>query len=172
MRKKDIDQLRGAAVAAGLEAEAFMPAPKRESRTMPEIRVEYSVLAERYSHSPRLIKKTLPAEDNATHCTHRVRHYTVDIQFMVRVCCDSEEWLDSFTPVFERALPRKFADDANNVVTARIEKAELGGFSSELVTVFKKLSRTYHITFRHLLTEDIAMPLIRDVSINPHIQEA
>ncbi len=171
MRNFVFDQIRAAAVAAGLAETAVVRAPKQAAPDLPERRLEIDLQSERYLERPRPIASFPTAGHEATHRTIRRAVYTVELPVVAIMRGDNEEWLDSITGLFERKLSRRVAGPDNNLVRFSIARAQWGGFNHQMVTVFKRVSRVYHITASWMICNDRDVALITDVQINPEYSE-
>jgi hypothetical protein len=164
--------VKTAAVAAGLAESAVMRKPEKESPVLPKRRVEIEFQPERFKPSGRKVGKfPTPGKEDKFRTVRKELYVTVQ-PVSVRVASNDEAWLSAFSRDFVRALPRKSVDGDGNRITITVSEAEYGGFTGKLVEVFKKRSRTFHITVEGRLTEDSEIPLITDVTITPNYRES
>lgn len=163
--------ITAAAVAAGLPESAIMDKPDKETATLPKKRIELSYLQEQYRRTGRPIKKFPTQGSEETHRTIRREVHSVRLPVRVAIHADDEGWLKTYAHAFLAALPKRALDGFGNTVSIKVDKAEYGGFVSKMVEVFKKRTKTFHISFTGMTTSDMEVPLIRDVTLTPNYRE-
>jgi len=171
MRQAATEIITSAAVAAGLAESSVMIAPDKDGVTLPKKRVEISYLAEQYTRTGRPIRKRPTPGKEKTHRTLSREIHSVRLPVRVAIRADDEAWLKEYSRRFVEALPKRSVDDNGNTVSVAVEKAEYGGFTKKAVEVFKKRSKTFHITFTGMTTTDTEIPLITSVKITPKYRE-
>lgn len=162
--------IESAAVAAGVQAQAVMDAPEKDTALLPVPRVELA-------YKEGAMKKTFarmatfptPGQET-THLTVRDRIYTVELQVQATVVCADESWIETFFTGFVRSLPDSVTDGMGHPVTVSATRTVLGGFGSRLVEVFIKRKNTITITFSGIVTRDTAYPLIRSADVETGIR--
>jgi hypothetical protein len=172
MRQIATDIVKAAAVAAGLPETAVMVEPDKDGITLPGKRVEISYLAEQYARTGRPVRKRATVGKELTHRTLTREEHAVRLPVRAAIRADDEVWLKDFSRRFVSALPKRTTDENGNAVTVAVEKAEYGGFTTKAVEVFKKRSKTFHITFTGMTTIENEIPLITSVTITPEYREA
>ena len=172
MRSIATDIITAAAVAAGLPEASVMIEPEKDGVTLPKRRVEISYLAEQYRRTGRPVRKTPTPGKETTHRTLAREKHAVRLPVRAAIRADDEAWLKEFSRCFVAALPKRMTDEHGNTVTMAVEKAEYGGFTKKAVEVFKKRSKTFHITFTGMTTIENEIPLIKSVDIIPSYREA
>lgn len=160
--------ITNAAVAAGFASTAVMHKPEGSERLLPGKRVEMDFQSGALKYSPRKIAK-FDAGEEGTHRTVRTRVYKRSPMARVVLVSDDEQWLEDATLNFLSALPRRVADSQNNLVGVMATKAEMGGFTSKIVEVFKKRTSAIHIEFTGMICRDQDVPLIREVNLVDNI---
>ncbi|WP_419787218.1 hypothetical protein [Pseudodesulfovibrio sp.] len=164
--------ITAAAVAAGLPESAVMIEPEKDGITLPKKRVEISYLAEQYTRTGRPLRKRPTTGKEKTHRTLTRERHAIRLPVRAAIRADDEAWLKEFSSRFEAALPKRTTDEDGNAVAVSVEKAEYGGFTTKTVEVFKKRSKTYHVTFTGRTTTENEIPLITSVTITPKYREA
>jgi hypothetical protein len=172
MRQTAFAIIQAAAVAAGLPESAVMHTPEKDGPTLPKRRAEISYLPEQYRRTGRPVRKRPSVDKEDTHRTLRREIYTVRLPVRVAIRSDDETWLRDFATAFRAALPKRTTDEQGNPVSVTVEKAEYGGFTGKLVEVFKKRSKTFHVSVTGMTTRDTEIPLVRDADITPKYREA
>lgn len=172
MRQFATGIIRAAATAAGLPESAVMVEPDKDGVTLPKRRVEISYLAEQYTRTGRPVRKRATVGKERTHRTLTREKYAVRLPVRAAIRADDETWLKDFSRRFVAALPKRTIDENGNAVTVAVDKAEYGGFTTKAVEVFKKRSKTFHITFTGMTTAENEIPLITSVTITPEYREA
>lgn len=158
--------IAAAAVAAGFAAEAVMDKPERENAALlPGKRVQFEFLPATLRRSPRRVAKFASVANPDTHRTVRTRVYERAVLLRVELVSDDEAWLEAAALAFLAALPGRVADGDDNPVTIRATKAELTGFESRTVEVFKRRGCVVHMEFTGMVCRDREVPLIRDVNL-------
>lgn len=172
MRALAVRILTAAAVAAGLDADAVMHVPEKDTLTLPARRLEIAYQPEQYRRTGRpLLKQPTPGREDASRTLVREIH-SVRLPVRAAIRADDEAWLAEFSEKFLAALPKRTVDEHGRSVSIAVDKAEYGGFTGRLVEVFVKRSKTYLITFTGSRTSSRDVPLIRDVDITPNYREA
>lgn len=172
MRQVATDIITTAAVAAGLPESAVMIEPEKDGITLPKKRVELSYLTEQYRRTGRPVRKSPTPGKETTHRTLVREKHAVRLPIRASIRADDEAWLKNFSRCFVTALPKRMTDEHGNTVTVAVEKAEYGGFTKKAVEVFKKRSKTFHITFTGMTIIENEIPLIKSVDIIPSYREA
>lgn len=173
MRNFLFDQIRQAAVTAGIPEEAVLLNPEDpDDMTLPSLRVDVRWETQRLAKAGGVIGKFGSLADPAKSRTLRRKRYRVGQPVTVTLWTEDEPGFDALCEVFVKSLPRSFADAAGNRVTCTVDRAEWGGFTSALVEVLKKWSKVYHIVFAFMITEDTDTPWILDVTPNATYREA
>lgn len=158
--------ITAAAVAAGFTVEAVMDKPERENAALlPARRVQFDFLPATLQRSPRRVAKFASVANPDTHRTVRTRVYQRSMLVRVELVSDDEAWLETANLAFLSALPGSIADADGNLVTVRANKAELSGFGSKTVEVFKRRGCIIHMEFTGMVCRDREVPLIRDVNL-------
>lgn len=165
MRTLATEIITATAVAAGLDGDTVMDAPKKDSALLPRPRLELSYLPEGLTRSFRRIAKFPSLTNPGTHRSVRARLYKRTFAVRATVQADDEAWLESFVVEFLSALPHKTADADGNLVTVTAHRAVRGGFGTRTVEVFTKRSNALHIMFEGMICRDEEIPLILDVNI-------
>jgi hypothetical protein len=165
MRSFAVNQIKSAAVLAGLDSDKVIDKPDRTSLTDPVPRIELEYLAEALTRQKRRISKFAHPDSPDKYRRVRSQYYREELTIRATVWSDDEAWLETFVKAFLLALPGKVADDDNNLVTIAASRAVRGGFESKTVEVFKKRSNALHISFVGLLCDDQDVPLITDVNL-------
>jgi hypothetical protein len=172
VRQIATDIITAAAVAAGLPESSVMIAPDKDGITLPKRRVDISYLAEQYNRTGRPVRKRPTPGKEKTHRTLSREKHAMRLPVRAAIRADDEAWLKDFSSRFIVALPKHFTDGNGNTVKVSVEKAEYGGFTKKAVEVFKKRSKTFHITFTGMTTIENEIPLIKSVTITPKYREA
>jgi len=172
VRQVATEIITAAAIAAGLPESAVMIAPDKDGITLPDKRVEIAYMAEQYTRTGRPIRKRPTLGKEKTHRTLTREKYAVRLPVRAAIRADDEAWLKDFSRRFVAALPKRSTDENGNTVTVAVGKAEYGGFTTKAVEVFKKRSKSFHITFTGMTTTETEIPLITSVTITPNYREA
>jgi len=172
MRETATNIITTAAISVGMAEKDVMMEPDSDSITLPKRRIEISYLAEQYAHSGHPLRKRPTPGKEKTHRTLSRKRHSIKLPVRVALKSDDAGWLKDFSRRFVAALPKRTTDEFGNAVTVSVEKAEYGGFTTKAVEVFKKRSKTYHITFTGMTTTESEIPLIKSVTITPKYREA
>lgn len=93
----------------------------------------------------------------------RFRLYAGELTVRAAIKGDDEDWLDGFIPDFVRALPRKLADEDNNLVIVDVDRAVRGGFGSRIVEPFVNRENVLYVKFKGMICKDVDEPMITEV---------
>ncbi len=154
-----------AAVRAGLAAAAVMDKPDRETLLLPEQRMQLDYLPQDITRRFRRIHRSASEDNPDTHRTIRSRLYRSVLVVMAGIKWDRESGLDRFVLDFLLELPRKAANNDNDLVVIEAFKAVRGGFGSRMVEGFTRRSCAVHINFTGMVCRDEEIPLITDVNL-------
>ena len=138
-----------------------MDRPEKQSLILPSKRVEVEYLAETYTRASGRVAQFKTPTQQIT----RKQLYKCDLVVRMTVQSDDENWLAGFVKDFLINLPSKIADQDDNLVTVRANKAIRSGFESKTVEVFKKRSNALHIIFTGMICRDETQPLIREIDL-------
>ena len=149
----------------GLSADSVMNAPDKQSLLLPTPRIELEYMTEDLTRSFKRVARFPTPSQEVTHRSVRKRIYKCALTVRAVVRSDDEDWLAGFVKSLLVELPVKVADDDNNLVTIKANKAVRGGFEKKMVEVFKKRSNTLHIVFSGMICRDDSLPVIREVDV-------
>jgi len=166
MRNFYQSQIEQAASVVGLSTVLINPEDSSDL-ALPLPRIDVIWLKEKHT---RIGKKIAVSGDEKNRKV-KAAIYRAEQAATVSIMTDDKDSLDEVGKQFLLALPKSCPDPQGNVVTCKVDQAEWGGFSSELVEVLKTWSKAYHITFTSLLTKEVAHPWMKDVTPSVSRQE-
>ncbi|MDR1397171.1 MAG: hypothetical protein LBJ14_05515 [Desulfarculales bacterium] len=102
---------------------------------------------------------------------HRYRIYDRNLLVRVTIKERSDAQLETAVKAVLLALPKDTADEHNNLVRIKAERAVRIGYDARMVEVFDRYSAVLHITFSGVITRDVEVTMITDVTINPAFKQ-
>lgn len=169
MRELVFTLITAAAEAAGLPAGRVLDVSRSDNITIPRPRLEVQMLAATYTRTGR----RLAATRQGGMLTRKRELYQLRQTVSVNALAENTLWLESFSFVFARLLPRGVNDARGNHVRLALVEAQTGRESAPRVGLksiepMQKRSKLYQLTFTGRVTDEELARLITNININLH----